>query len=615
MGGGGGPTRPAASQEPIARVLYRRISLVALALCIWSRIFDVWFAQDDFRWLHRAGAGAASLSPRVLSMGLYFQAMRSVFGLRPEPYHLVQLVLHVATMLLLYSMLQRRVSETAAVLAAASFVTAPALFDSLHWISDIADSLAVALLGLAAWLLAGEGDRARRGWLAILAYALALASKEIAVGAAPALALLHWRQGDRTAKLRAALCALLAIAAAIPASGAWQTGTGEPYALRPLAALGNLPAFLTGASLGFTAWAAASDLTWSRQHWVQVAGWILLAAWLSALLRRGSGPAWLGFLWFMGLLAPVVMLERHFYLYYLACALPGLAASVAFLAPARPPRALGSALAIAGALLLVANFIGIHQRYGSRLSIAPLPTDFVLRRAVIAHHAIEDLRRDRAALRPAVVLLGQQPVAVSASGTRSAAPAEYHRDPWLDDNVRAALSEGEAVLVMFPEVRRAVFQPWLTAADTACAVAAYRYDGHLQLMTYATFLGVPDLETPVTREEHEARARQFLAKRLFLEARRELEAALTIAPRDPTLLLNLGAVQANMGDSLQALASFERAVAAAPHDAEALYDLGLLEWRLGRLREARATFEQLERWAKSSDLARSVRELLNGQAK
>ena len=127
-------------------MLYRRISLVALALCIWSRIFDVWFAQDDFRWLHRAGAGAASLSPRVLSMGLYFQAMRSVFGLRPEPYHLVQLVLHVATMLLLYSMLQRRVSETAAVLAAASFVTAPALFDSLHWISDIGAGLSAGLL-------------------------------------------------------------------------------------------------------------------------------------------------------------------------------------------------------------------------------------------------------------------------------------------------------------------------------------------------------------------------------------------------------------------------------------------------------------------------------------
>jgi tetratricopeptide (TPR) repeat protein len=381
----------------------------------------------------------------------------------------------------------------------------------------------------------------------------------------------------------------------------------------PLAAIGNLPALVTGAVLGSSAWAAASDLTWSRQAVVQIVGWILLAAWLAALLARRSRAAWLGFLWFLGLVAPVVMLDHHFYLYYLACALPGLAFSLACLAPAGPQAARW--VSGVGIALLALQLAAIQARHGSRLSLAPLPTDFVLRRALIARNAILDLRAAEDRLRPKVVLLGQQPVAASVQGTKAAGPTGYHRDPWLDDNVRAALSEGEAVRLMFPQVRQAAFQPWLEDGDTASAVAAYGYDGHLTVSDYASFLGVSDVNVPRTRAEHEARAQVFLSKRLFLEARRELEAALSLAPRDPTLLLNLGVLQANMGDSLAAVASLERAVEASPGDVEALYDLGLLQWRLGREPAARATFERLERAAPGTDLARSVRDLLRGRAR
>src|SRR5262249_33225502 len=241
--------------------------------------------------------------------GLYFRAMRSMFGLHPAPSHAAQLVLHLAAGWLLWSMLSRRVPAWTAALAAAWFLTAPALFDSLHWISDVADSLAALLLLLAAWLLSNE-NRAGRRWLSLLVYALALASKEIAVGAAPVLPVLRWRQRGGGGVVRALLVLALAILAAIPAAGAWQTGSGEPYSMHPLAALSNLPAFLTGAVLGFSAWSQFSDLAWSRAPWVQVAGSVLLAAWLTALLRRRSALAWLGGLWFWGLLAPVAMLEQ-----------------------------------------------------------------------------------------------------------------------------------------------------------------------------------------------------------------------------------------------------------------------------------------------------------------
>jgi tetratricopeptide (TPR) repeat protein len=588
--------------------------LVILTAIAWHRVFTVWFAQDDFRWLLRAAEGVAGGTPRVLSMSLYFRAMLSVFGLHPAAYHAVQLALHAGSGLLLATILARRVPGPLAAAAAAVFLTSPALFTALHWISDIADVLSCFWLLAAAWLLTRPAAAARDGWLAIAAYVLALLSKEIAVGAAPALALLQWRARDSTARARAGLCLALAVAAAVPASGAWQTGTGEPYQLRPLAALLNLPAYVAGATIGFTAWSAASDLTWSRQLAVQIAGWVILAAWLAALLRARSAPAWLGLLWFAGSIGPVAMLDRQFYLYYLTVALPGLLASVAFLvAAATSPR---SRYAIVLVLLWVAaQVVAIQARHGSKLSIAPLPTDFVLRRALVASNAISDLERQRDALRPRVVLLGQQPVASSARGWRGDEPDAFHRDPWLDENVRASLADGEAVRLFFPQVREAVFQPWLLDADTASAVAAYQFDGRVHLTSYAAFLGVPHLDAPATREEHAARAQTFLSKRLFVEARRELEAALALAPRDPTLLLNLGVLQAYMGDSLGGMSTLARAVESSPSDVEALFNLGLLQWRLGRTSDARATWTKLLEVAPGSDLARSVRELWSGKAR
>ena len=590
------------------------LALALLGAAAWSRVFSVWFAQDDFRWLLRAGSEATLSTPRLLSMTLYFRGMRAAFGLDPAPYHAAQLLLHLGAALLLFAILAGRLPARLAAAAAAVFVTSPALFGAVHWISDIADVLAGALLVLAVWLITRPSAGGSAGWSALVIYALALLSKEIAVGAAPVLAILQWRQGDRTARLRAALCLAVAALAGIAASGAWQTAAGEPYHLSPGATLANLPAFVSASILGGTAWAFASDVIWSREPLVQVAGWALFAAWVLALIRARSGAAWLGFLWFVGLLGPVLLLGQHVYLYYLECALPGFMGSIAFLGAKAGARGGRWALALA-AVWVVAQGVAIEARHRSRLPTVPLPTDFVLRRALIARNAIGDLRVRQETLRPRLVFLGQQPVTTSSSGIRGTAPADYRPDPWLDENVRAALSDGDAVRLMFPQVRHVVFQHWLEDGDTASAVAAYQYDGHLQLSDYASFVGVPDMDAPMTPAEHERRAQGFLSKRLFLEARRELEAALSLAPGDPTLLLNLGVLEANMGDSLAAVGLLERAVAAAPEDVEALYDLGLLQWRLGRRAAARVTFERLERAAPGTDLARSVRELLLGQAK
>ena len=588
--------------------------LVLVGTLAWLRIFTTWFAQDDFRWLLRAASGGPTewSAPRVLSMTLYFRAWHALFGLAPWAYHALSLALHLGAGLLLYRVLARRLAGALAAAAAALVLTSPALFDALHWVSGIADLLCAFFLAVTVWLVTG-GEGPGRRWLSVASYALALASKEIAVGALPVLMVLHVRGGGRTGALRALVSAALAILAALAASGAWQTTAGGSYAWTPAAILHNLPAFATVAVAGGAAYRQPSDLDWARLPWVQAVGWGILAAWLLALMVRRSAAAWLGCAWFLGLLAPVVMLERQFQFYYLCCALPGLAASCAFLVAglaAPRVRALGW-LAVA---LVAAQVAAVEARTGAHLKLAPLPTDFVLRRSLIARNAIGDLARARAPLKQRLVMLGQQPVDAAWQGRSTTEATDYTRDPWWDENVRGALSDGEAMRVMIPGVREVAFKAWLDAEDTASTIAGYRIDGHLTADDYRTFVGIPS-DRPATAAERLVLAGDLIRRRLFREALGELIAARELSPDNPDILINIGALQVHLGDSTAALATLGHALEVAPADMDARYNLGLLQWRLGRRDEARATWARLVAEAPASDLARAVTDLMAGRGR
>src|SRR5207245_2919038 len=219
----------------------------------------------------------------------------------------------------------------------------------------------------------------------------------------------------------------------------------QAYGVRPLAVLRNLPAYVAGSVFAGAAARSASDLGWSQSLWMLGAGWSLLAVWFVLLIRRRSAGAWLGALWFLGLLAPVLPLERQFYFYYLLAALPGLYASAILLACGSRPRSHTRALVVACALLVAAQVAAVQVRQASQLAKAPLPTDFVLRRAQIARNALNDLEAQQAKLGPRVVLLGQQPVETSAGGMHTTIPTAYDIDPFWDVNVWTALAEGDAL--------------------------------------------------------------------------------------------------------------------------------------------------------------------------
>ncbi len=590
--------------------------LAALTLITWQRAFTTYFAQDDFRWLLKAaGDDPAPLwAPRFLSMHLFFRTVAGLTGPDAVIFHALGIAFFLATGLIFYWVLARYVRPGPAAATAALWLSSPAVFAALHWSSAVSDLMCALFLAGCVLLLVQDrpgGERLR--WAAPLLFGLALASKEIAVGAVPVLTILDWKRGNRAGRFRAALYVGLAAVAAAIALGPTSVATGQAYGVAPLAVLRNLPAYLAVSVFAGAAAHSGSDIGWARQVWVQVAGWVLLAAWLVLLIRRRSDGAWLGALWFLGLLGPVLPLERQFYFYYVLCALPGLYASAILLAVGGGRASHMRALAVGCTLLVTAQVAAVQVRHGARLPNAALPRDFVLRRAQVARNALKDLDASDVRIGPRVVLLGEQPVETSAGTTVTTALTAYDIDPYWDDNVWVALAEGDALRWRVPRIQEAEFQRWLGPKYRDWTVLTFDVDGHLRVHDYASYSGVSRTDTARTLAARLARADRFMVHRVFPAALEELEVAARMAPENANLQLNVGTLQAMMGDTTAAVRAIASVVERFPHHPAARYNLGLLYWRTGRRAEAQRAWEPLFAESPETDLARAIRELMDGR--
>ena len=370
--------------------------LIGLGWLAYWRAAGTFFAQDDFTWILRSltGPSIPAGMPRFLSSGLYFKLLYRVVGLNPVAFHAFNLTLHLATGVALYRLLTGRVRPPLAGGATGLFLSSPALFEALHWVSAITDLLCGFFLTLTALALLGSGRSESGGprpvgwtaWVAPGFFALALGSKEIAAGAAPLFACLAWRQGGPLRAPRSGLFVALALAAVVPWMG--HRASTDPYALHLPSVLTNLPAYLSAAAMGGLSAGVTSDVQWPRFAWVQVAGIVGLALWLVALGLRRSAGGWFGAAWFVALLAPVLFIDR-FYLYYLYCALPGLLASLAILFEPRIGRRTVWCFMV-GTALVLAQAAQVELRWRATLPTAPL------RGAVGQACAVCSWRRQRA---------------------------------------------------------------------------------------------------------------------------------------------------------------------------------------------------------------------------
>ena len=378
----------------------------------------------------------------------------------------------------------------------------------------------------------------------------------------------------------------------------------------------NMPRYVAAVLLGPLAAHSSSEQAWSRIPWVGVAGCVLFGLWIVALLLRRSGKAWFAAAWFVLLLAPVLPLRHQFYFYYATCALPGLWASLILVAsPASPSRLRTHVIALITLAIVVVQSLGAHVREHSMLQNADLPSDFVLRRAVIAHNVLTDIAPKRDRIRASVAVVGQQPIPTAAGGMITTRATNYAVDPYWDVDIRSALYEGGAIRLIAPQVREIIFPRWISSEDSTRTIIQCEIDGYARLMSFDEYADIPPVESSDPLRSRILRANRFIELRMFPDAARELQIGVELSPSDPTLFLNLGTTLAAIGDSSGAREAFSRALALAPDDVDVRFNLGLLYWRRGAKARAEETWAPVIRAAPSSDLAQRIQALLKGRAR
>src|SRR6267142_2723394 len=148
----------------------------------------IWFSLDS----------PSQYFPLVYTM---FRFEHSWWGLSPTGYHFVNILLHIANALILWSLLVR-LRVPGAWLAGAIFALHPVQVESVAWITERKNVLMglFFLLTIRAWVEFVDRQTKHRWFfyvLALLLYALALFSKTTACTLPAALLLILWLQGQR----------------------------------------------------------------------------------------------------------------------------------------------------------------------------------------------------------------------------------------------------------------------------------------------------------------------------------------------------------------------------------------------------------------------------------
>jgi len=261
------------------------------------------------------------------------------FGLKPFGYHIVNLVLHLANVLLLFGVLRRLTGATGKSLAvAALFAVHPLHVESVAWISEIKDVLSTFFLLLTLHAYAGYAKRPGPGryMLVLLGLALGLASKPMLVTAPFVLLLLdawplgRWTRGPLPARpgmtcprystsrlLWEKVPLLLLVAATCVLTFLAQRDGGA------VAGLGGLPISfrLANVAHSYVLYVWRLLWPWPLSFFYPLANISLTDAILSGVgLIAASAAAYLlhhrlpyllmGWLWFLGTLVPVIGLVQ-----------------------------------------------------------------------------------------------------------------------------------------------------------------------------------------------------------------------------------------------------------------------------------------------------------------
>jgi tetratricopeptide (TPR) repeat protein len=251
----------------------------------------------------------------------------SLFGMRPGGHHLTAAAIHLAATLVLFDALRTATGDAAkSAFVAALFGVHPQHVESVAWVTERKDVLSALfwMLTTAAYVRWTRAPSPRRYALVLAAYALALMSKPMVVTLPFALMLLDVWPLRRTAerpwtRLVAEKIPLLVLAAAAGAAtflasraaGSLEEGQSIPFALRAQNAAVACVEYVAK-----TVWPVGLAAYYPHPDAIPVWKWAGAAALLAlatafAVRERARRP-WLfvGWLWFLGTLLPVIGLVK-----------------------------------------------------------------------------------------------------------------------------------------------------------------------------------------------------------------------------------------------------------------------------------------------------------------
>ena len=490
-----------------------------------------------------------------------------IAGPDPRMFHLTNLLLHAASTLLLFRVLDRATgARLRSAWVAALFAVHPLHVESVAWVAERKDVLCTLFwfLGMLAWLRWVERPGALRYAAVILCFALGLLCKQMLVTLPLALLLLDFWPLDRLRRLgllRLLLekAPLFALAAAASVVAVMAQGAGG--------ALGSLEAYPLGARL---ANAALSYLAYLKQTFWPAdfavfypypgsdlpLGSALLAA---LLLLAISGAVWrlrrsrpylaVGWLWYLGTLLPVIGIvqvgfqaraDRYTYV-----PLVGIFLMLAWGVPdllGRRPRWLGAA---AGASVAAAAWLAwLQVGYWSDSILLFQRAIQVTGENALAEHNLGSAYYQR-----------------RAEGDLERAAAHYAEAVRIDPGYGAALNSLAGVLLELGRTEEAIDR-WsqLVTARPQATTALCNLCGALarggRLSEAEARCEQALRSNPQAACAHYNLGQLYLQQSRILDAEKHLETAVRIAPGDTNARLGLAAALAEQGRLSDASAQY-----------------------------------------------------------
>jgi Flp pilus assembly protein TadD len=516
--------------------------LLALTVAVYLPVWNAGFIWDDDAYVTdnpvlNDGRGLLAAWTRLDATPQYYPLTHTslfldhaLWGTRPRGYHVVNVLLHASSAILLWRLLGM-LRLPGAFLAGVLFAVHPVHVESVAWVTERKNTLSCLLaLGAAFQFLRPDP---RRGWAAVL-YAGALLAKTVTATLPIVLALVLWFRRGKVSRIEAAwLAPMLAAGAVLGAitrhleatqlgasGGTWALTFAERTVLAGRIVwfyLGKLAAPLELIFV-YPRWKVdASD----PAAWIAPAAVVALAAALLVLSRRiGRGP-FAAFAAFVVLLAPAsgyfdvypmryAWVADHFQ--YMA-SIPVIA-----LAAACAARHLRGHLALLGTVALVAVF-------GAR---------------AFAHarvfHDEETLWRRTLARNPAAwIAHNNLGILLATRGEAAEAEAHFRRVLVLEPSHSGALANLGYLLDLAGRDAE--------AAETLSRAAAVRGDD-------------ADVRAHLTRV--------LLRLGRMDEALRYAVEAARLRPDDPEILCDAGTLLASRGRSAEGIPLLERALALSP---------------------------------------------------